>query len=172
MTETFLLLECENLTFYKTVLGDAWRLLNLRCTFCIFNSSCANERRRSTSMQPVYRRSLGTHRRGITVCLCVDSECVYIHEWVLDSLLAHVCILAAFSFRPTDEHKLLKLSEIDCKRSLHDFEDPIIFPYNYQVNALNISYFFLLYFWWLWIPKLSWGIEITKQTKNKKPYLD
>lgn len=43
-------------------------------------------------------------------------------------------------------NKLLKLSEIDCKRSLHDFEDPIIFPYNYQVNALNISYFFLLYF--------------------------
>lgn len=52
-------------------------------------------------MQPVYRRTLGTHLREITVC--VDSEYVYIHEWVLYSLLAHVCILAASSFWPTDK---------------------------------------------------------------------
>lgn len=41
--------------FYKSVWWDAWWLLNLWCTFCIFNSSCANEWPRSTSMQPVER---------------------------------------------------------------------------------------------------------------------
>lgn len=108
VTETVLLLECENFIFYKTVLGDAWRLPNLRCTFCIFNSSCANDWQRSTSMQPVYRCSLGTHLRGITVC----GLRVCLHSWMSFVVYLHT---SAFWLHPVFD-LLMNINYSNCQK--------------------------------------------------------
>lgn len=71
-------------------------LLTLRCKNCKCYSWCANERRRSTSMQPVYLRNFDckniVHTFSVDGCCCVCQHTLMLSlfcksEWILYSFL-------------------------------------------------------------------------------------
>lgn len=65
-------------------------------------------------MQPVYRRTLGTHLREITVCVWTQSMFTFMNEFC--TVYLHMSV---FWLHPVFDlliNKLLKLSEIHCKQ--------------------------------------------------------
>lgn len=64
---------------------------NRSCKYCKSYSSRANERSRSTSMQPVYLGSLGTHMSLCVKWCCAQSLCGWMSECVYSITCSFTC---------------------------------------------------------------------------------